>query len=145
MPFFTCRESDIRRIKIQCRCGERSIAEVPQQLARGQTMHPCPRCGTCYSIHQLDNGAWEIKRMEERVEEMTYEEVSRVEVEAPTPPQDMSTKVMFWQVVSSTGSVLMTVSSEERLKKVLDKFRQRNIPVTVREVPMEMPEKGREN
>lgn len=60
---FTCRKSDLRHIRISCRCGNVSVAEVPQQVARAQNLHPCPGCGVPYIIQQLETGKWDIKRL----------------------------------------------------------------------------------
>jgi len=76
---FMCRSSDIRRVGIACRCGERSIAEVPQQLAVGYMIHPCPKCGALFEIHQEPAGPWEVKRLPGRVDDMVYAELEEAE------------------------------------------------------------------
>jgi hypothetical protein len=58
---FLCHKSDLRYIRINCRCGEKSIAEVPQQLAAGHMIHPCPACGRVFEIHQREDKTWDIK------------------------------------------------------------------------------------
>ena len=70
-----CREKDIRRIKITCRCGRISIAEFPQQIARALNLHPCPGCGAGYIISQAQDGKWQIERATETIEGKTFESV----------------------------------------------------------------------
>lgn len=65
----TCRKSDIRRIKISCRCGTVSIAEVPQQVARALNLHPCPGCGAGFAISQNQEGKWLVDRCTETIED----------------------------------------------------------------------------
>ena len=71
--YITCREDQVRRIRIKCRCGKVSTAEVPQPLARGYLLHPCPGCRVFYQVHQTQEGKWEILRTERRVDEAAYE------------------------------------------------------------------------
>lgn len=76
---FMCRASDIRRVAIACRCGERSIAEVPQQMAAGYLLHPCPKCGALFEVHRAPAGSWEVKRLPGSTDEMVYTELGEVE------------------------------------------------------------------
>jgi len=71
-PVFTCRVSDLRRIKISCRCGVSSIAEIPQQIAAGYVLHPCPGCGTFFSVHQTPEEKWEVKRTGDKVSDTSF-------------------------------------------------------------------------
>jgi hypothetical protein len=54
---------DLRRIRISCRCGTRSIAEVPEQLAKVLHVHLCPNCRALFGIQKRDDN-WKIARME---------------------------------------------------------------------------------
>lgn len=65
----TCRKSDIRRIKIRCRCGTVSVAEVPQQVARALNLHPCPGCGAGFGIIQLPDKKWKVERLAETIDD----------------------------------------------------------------------------
>jgi hypothetical protein len=78
---FTCRKSDIRRIKITCRCGEVTIAEIPQQVARAMNFHPCPKCQAGFLITRDETGKWQIERAVESVSEMAIMHGDQ----APTP------------------------------------------------------------
>jgi hypothetical protein len=64
MPMnFVVRPDDIRRIKITCRCGEKSVAEVPQQLARMINAHICPKCNAVFGMQIQADKTWKIKRV----------------------------------------------------------------------------------
>jgi hypothetical protein len=63
------RKSDIRHIRISCRCGRQTIAEIPQQVAAAMNLHVCG-CGAGYGIQQQASGQWEIKRMVDSVSDM---------------------------------------------------------------------------
>src|SRR5258707_14099200 len=67
----TCRASDIRRIKISCRCGTVSVAEIPRQVARAMNLYPCPGCSAGFSISQTTEGKWVVERIVETVADMT--------------------------------------------------------------------------
>jgi len=54
--------ADIRRIRISCRCGKESIAEVPEQFARVTNVYLCPNCRTLFRIQKQDD-IWKIERM----------------------------------------------------------------------------------
>ncbi len=75
----TCRASDIRRIKISCRCGTVSIAEVPQQIARALNLHPCPGCGAGFSVSQTPERKWVVERVTESVAGMVVSPALREE------------------------------------------------------------------
>lgn len=66
----TCRKSDIRHIRISCRCGNVFIIEIPQQVARAFNLHSCLGCQAAYSITQNEEGKWLIDRIQESVDQM---------------------------------------------------------------------------
>lgn len=71
---FTCRQSDIRRVRVTCRwCGSESIAEIPQQLARGYMIHPCPKCPRVFELHQAESGKWEVKSLVGTLDDLTFQ------------------------------------------------------------------------
>ena len=55
-------EEDILRIRISCRCGMRSIADVPEQFARLMNIYLCPNCKALFGIQKQDDN-WKIERM----------------------------------------------------------------------------------
>ena len=70
--YFSCKVSDIRHIRISCRCGIQSIAEVPQQMATGNMLYPCPGCGSLFSVHQNEQKVWEVKRLNRNIGDGAY-------------------------------------------------------------------------
>ncbi len=69
---FHCRPSDIRRVGINCRCGQRSIYECPEQIASGRSLHPCPKCGSLYEIHRDLKNVWQIIRTGDNLRDMSF-------------------------------------------------------------------------
>lgn len=68
----TCRKSDVRRVRISCRCGNVFIAEVPQEIARSKTLHPCSGCSAAFVVTQTQEGKWLVKRVSDRIEDMVF-------------------------------------------------------------------------
>lgn len=85
MRTFTCRVSDLRRVAITCRCGGYSVAEVPQQLASGYMVHPCPKCGAVFEVHQGQDGKWEVKKLSGTIQDAAY---VKLEQEATTDKKE---------------------------------------------------------
>jgi hypothetical protein len=54
--FLHCREEDMRHVKINCRCGQQSVAEIAKQVVSALNIHICPRCEAVYSIQQRSDG-----------------------------------------------------------------------------------------
>ena len=78
---FTCRQSDIRRIRITCRCGNRFIAEVPEQLAAGKMLSPCQKCGRLFEVHRTPLREWQVRPLKENMQEVFYHDAT------PPPPE----------------------------------------------------------
>jgi hypothetical protein len=55
-------DEHLRRIKITCRCGEQSIAEIPESLTGALHVHLCPACKALFGVQKRDND-WKIGRM----------------------------------------------------------------------------------
>lgn len=83
--YLSVRLEDIRRIRIKCRCGTHSVAEVPEQLASGTLMHPCPGCKKVYTVHRTPEGKWEINKTEGSVENAHYEMSPVRQSDVPRP------------------------------------------------------------
>jgi len=71
--FISCRRSDVRRVAINCRCGTRSIAEIPQKIAVAQSMHICPVCSSAFLIQQKPDKSWAVERIPESARDMVFE------------------------------------------------------------------------
>lgn len=67
-----CRKGDVRRIKISCRCGKIFIAEIPQQIARALSLHPCPGCGAGFGVTQQPDKKWKVERIADSVSDMAF-------------------------------------------------------------------------
>jgi hypothetical protein len=52
----------IRRIRISCRCGTESVAEVPEDFARLTNVYVCPNCRALFRIQKQDDN-WKIERI----------------------------------------------------------------------------------
>lgn len=64
MPITMCiREQDLRHIRITCRCGEKSIADVPEPLQSALNIHLCPGCRAVFGI-QKRGSDWKVRRIE---------------------------------------------------------------------------------
>lgn len=108
----TCRASDIRRIKISCRCGTISIAEVPQQIARALNLHPCPGCSAGFSVSQDLAGKWVVNRVTESVADM---------VVSPAMGEEEKHEQCY-----GVGSRIRIVDGTTKRVQVLDGFRAVN-------------------
>jgi len=68
MPMaITVKPEDIRKIRISCRCGTKSIAEVPIQLSRMVNVHICPKCHRSFGIQGSPDtpvGDWKVKSVD---------------------------------------------------------------------------------
>lgn len=80
---FTCRKSDIRHLRIKCRCGNIFIAEVPIQVADATTLHPCPGCGQIFTAQMSPRHQWDIKRTDMNIRNAT---VALEQIEGPGKP-----------------------------------------------------------
>jgi Zn finger protein HypA/HybF involved in hydrogenase expression len=56
------RHEDIRRIGIACRCGMKSVAEIPEQICHALHIHLCPSCKSMFGI-QKQGDKWKIGRI----------------------------------------------------------------------------------
>lgn len=86
---FSCRESDIRRIRITCRCGHRFITEVPDQLAAGRMLSPCQQCGRLFEVHRNPLREWKVRPLGANVQDMAYCDAS---------PPEQSVEQLSWAV-----------------------------------------------
>jgi hypothetical protein len=55
-------DEELCRIKISCRCGTQSIAEIPESLTGALHVHVCPNCKGPFGIRKQDDD-WKIGRM----------------------------------------------------------------------------------
>lgn len=87
------RGSDIRRIRISCRCGNVFVAQIPQQLSRAHNVDDCPKCGALFHIQQDGDGKWAIERLNAEATQAFNEELSRQESKVETHQEkNISTK-----------------------------------------------------
>ncbi len=59
----TCKTSEIRRVRIFCRCGVASVAEIPPQTLAAVNLHTCRNCGRMFGIRFLV-GEWKVAPLE---------------------------------------------------------------------------------
>jgi RecJ-like exonuclease len=56
--------SDVRRVKVNCRCGEKSTVEIPDPLKYSLVLHNCPSCQRPFTVQFFDGSGWKIRRGE---------------------------------------------------------------------------------
>lgn len=83
--FLHVREKDVRRVAITCRCGQRFIVEIPQQVARADNMGICEGCQAMFVVRQRPDKTWEIERAEGKVPEATVRAVRASEIASTDP------------------------------------------------------------
>lgn len=73
-----CRPEDMKHIKIRCRCGESSVADIPRQITKATSLHVCPKCGAGFTIQQQDDQTWKFTRLPGTVRDAAIADITHL-------------------------------------------------------------------
>jgi Zn finger protein HypA/HybF involved in hydrogenase expression len=59
---FTCKPTELNRIRINCRCGKIETHEVPKAIEQSSLLLVCPACGGAF-VAVKTNGIFQIRRL----------------------------------------------------------------------------------